>query len=74
MCVPQAVNTSGAVLQVINRDKNDLDARWDRAVLYSEVDEPRKVCIANTLTTCANLAKYGRHICWKLWPCSGHTQ
>lgn len=30
-------------MQAINRDKNDLDARWDRAVLYSEVDEPRKV-------------------------------
>ncbi|KAL0034582.1 hypothetical protein WJX79_009149 [Trebouxia sp. C0005] len=26
----------------INRDKNDLDAKWDKAVLHSEIDEPRK--------------------------------
>jgi hypothetical protein len=28
--------------QVIARDKEDLDARWDRAVLYAEINEPRK--------------------------------
>jgi tetratricopeptide (TPR) repeat protein len=29
-------------VQVIARDREDLDARWDRAVLYAEVDEPKK--------------------------------
>lgn len=32
----------GAGLQVIARDKEDLDARWDRAVLYQEVGEHRR--------------------------------
>lgn len=30
------------MLQVIARDRADLDARWDRAVLFAEIDEPRK--------------------------------
>ncbi len=30
------------MMQAINRDKNDLDAKWDKAVLHSEIDEPRK--------------------------------
>ncbi len=29
-------------MQAINHDKNDLDAKWDKAVLHSEIDEPRK--------------------------------
>ena len=29
--------------QVIFMDKTDLHAQWDRAVLYSDVNEPRKV-------------------------------
>ena len=33
---------SDAMMQAINRDKNDLDAKWDKAVLHSEIDEPRK--------------------------------
>lgn len=33
---------SGGSLQVIARDKEDLDARWDRAVLYAQINEPRK--------------------------------
>lgn len=28
--------------KVISRDKRDLDARWDRAVLYAEVNETAK--------------------------------
>ena len=36
-------------MQAINRDKNDLDAKWDKAVLHSEIDEPRKV------STCVSL-------------------
>lgn len=32
--------------QVIARDKEDVDARWDRAVLYAEIDEPSKALAA----------------------------
>lgn len=32
--------------QVIARDKEDMDARWDRAVLYAEIGEPRKALAA----------------------------
>ncbi|KAK9830261.1 hypothetical protein WJX72_010654 [[Myrmecia] bisecta] len=28
--------------KVLARDKDDLDARWDRAVLYTELNQPRK--------------------------------
>lgn len=28
--------------KVISRDKRDLDARWDRAVLFAEVNETSK--------------------------------
>jgi hypothetical protein len=32
--------------QVIARDRDDLDARWDRAVLYQEVGEHRRALAA----------------------------
>jgi hypothetical protein len=31
-----------AVLQVLKRDKDDLDARYDRAMLYADMGENRK--------------------------------
>ena len=33
-------------MQVIARDKDDVDARYDRALLYAEVNEPKKAVIA----------------------------
>ena len=33
-------------MQVIARDKDDIDARYDRALLYAEVNEPKKAVIA----------------------------
>ena len=33
-------------MQVIARDKDDVDARYDRALLYAEVEEPKKAVIA----------------------------
>ena len=32
--------------QVIARDKDDLDAKFDRALLYAEVHEPKKAVLA----------------------------
>ena len=33
-------------MQVIARDKDDVDARYDRALLYAEVNEPKKAVSA----------------------------
>ncbi len=35
-----------ALAQVVARDRDDLDARFDRAVLYAEVNEPKKAVLA----------------------------
>jgi hypothetical protein len=42
--------------RVIAADKGDLDALWDRAVLYSNVDQPRRVRPSSrTFYTCTTL-------------------
>ena len=41
-CHFDTLTQSDVMMQAINRDKNDLDAKWDKAVLHSEIDEPRK--------------------------------
>lgn len=33
-------------MQVVARDKDDLDAKYDRALLYAEVNEPKKAVTA----------------------------
>ena len=45
-------------MQAINHDKNDLDAKWDKAVLHSEIDEPRKVrgCVVRSRYACQTFA------------------
>ena len=43
-------------LQVIARDKGDVDARWDKGMLYVELEEFRKV--GSRRSTCAqNISK-----------------
>ena len=44
LALPMPTNPacSSTVLQVLKRDKDDLDARYDRAMLYADMGENRK--------------------------------
>ena len=51
-----AWSAKAVLLQVIARDKGDVDARWDKGMLYVELDEFRKV--GSKRSSCAqNISK-----------------
>lgn len=56
--------------QVIARDKEDMDARWDRAVMYNEIGEPRKV----NAKLCLTLAPNAITSVWTLLQCRQHME